>query len=359
MAVKMVSTGNILKMYLEENGFCALQLSEASNVSLRTIIRVLNDERPLDVEIALGMNKLLPGIKPEFLVSYDSKYQLQKKLVEKENGNVNISKVNSLYHMKKLYPDLANDELAMFTRAKEVFGLENINNNYCVNIEQLTVCFSMARGKTDNNHLIWLKAAYEDFRLSDAELLSFDRDAFLELFKKIKCKTFTSDIKTAIFNMRFFCKKVGINFYYRKSIPNARIKAAAVKDKKGYVYIFVSDLFKCVENLWLAFIHECLHIRDDDFSKTEDIKNNIFEEDVDVNYIDEEAIKYFIGDNYDASLLKTINGVVELAEINASSLSIVVEIARYKNKNYSNPDFNRYIHYYSSDEVFWSNKRDR
>ena len=350
MAIKMVSTGKVLKMYLEENGLCAAQLAAISNVSLRTIIRVLNDERKLDPKIAIGMSKLLPGIKAEFLVSYDSKYQLKKSLVEKDSGDVSISKVNSFYHMKKLYPDLAGDELALFEKAKDIFGLENIIN-YSINIDQLCVCFSKAKGKTDNNHLIWLKAAYEEYQSSNNEKVIFNKGAFEECFNNIKTKTFTSDIKTTLFNMKFFCKKCGINFYYRKSIPSARVKAVAVKDKNGLIYIFVSDLFKCVENLWLAFIHECLHIKNNDFSKTDEIKDNIFEEDIDANYVNEEAIKFFIGNNYSIDDFKSIETIIGLSERSNCPVSIAVEIARYKIKNYSNQDLNKYIHYYSSIDI--------
>ena len=151
--------------------------------------------------------------------------------------------------------------------------------------------------------------------------------------------------------MRFFCKKCGINFYYRKSIPSARVKAVAVKDKNGFVYIFVSDLFKCVENLWLAFIHECLHIKNDDFSKTDGIKDNIFEEDIDANYVNEGAIEFFIGSIYSIADFKDIDSIIGLSEKSNCPVSIAVEIARYKIKNYSNPDLNKYIHYYNSNQI--------
>lgn len=341
---RIVSTGKIIKMYLSENDLDASMLADASNVSLRTIIRILNDERPIGMDVAIGMNKLIPEISPDFLVSYDSKYQLQKRIIEKENGDINVSEVISHYHMKKLYKDLADDELALFEKAKAIFGIENIENRYKVNVDELSFCFSLANGEKDNNHLIWLKTAYEEC-VSERELLKFDEESFLSSFQTIKEKTFALDIKSALYNMNSFCKKSGINFYYRKSIPSARVKAVAVRDKKGFIYIFVSDLFKCVENLWLAFIHECIHIKNRDFDKVQRIKDNLGADLIDENYVDEESIGFFIGDATSIDY-SSIDSLISLSNQTNSPLNIVVEIARYKTNNYSNQVFNKYIHYY-------------
>ncbi len=351
MAIKMVSTGIIIKMYLEENGVSAAEVAVASGVSLRTVLRVLNDESKLGADVALGINKLLPEIRPDFLLSYDSQYQLQKKIVEKENCDVNISKVLINYQMKKLYKDLANDEIALFEKAKEVFGLDNAVNDCYVDVNNMSYCFSLANGER-NNHLIWLKAAYEDCKSSDGYLaLDFDQQAFDRCFESLKSKTFTNDLRTTLYNMRSFCKKCGINFFYRSSIPGARVKAVAVKDKEGKMFIFVSDLFKCIENLWLAFIHECEHIKNRDFEKQNDVKKDLIDSSIDENYIDEQAIEFFIGVNHKYHDLENINSVIVLAEQTKSPISIVVEIARFKTNNYSDPVFNKYIHYYKTCDV--------
>ena len=348
MSTRLVSTGTIVKMYLSENGFSYLDLANASNVSLRTIIRIVNDERPLGVDAAIGLNKLIPEIKTDFLVSYDSRYQLQKQILQKSNSNININSVISKYQMKKLYPNISGDELKLFDKAKEIFGLENILDNFKVDTKDLLFCFSLAKGEKENNHLIWLKAAYFDCMEENGNnLLEFNRDKFSELFSSIKSKTFTKDIYSTLYNMKSFCKKTGINFYYRKSIPNARVKAVAVKDINGRIFIFVSDLFKCIENLWLAFIHECIHILNDDFKHINEIKNTGVELEINENFVDEESIAFFIGKDYKISDLESINSIDVLANNNNSPLNIVCEIARFKTHEYQKKELNKYINYYS------------
>ena len=348
MPVKIVSTGSIIKMYLLENEISLERVAEEANLSLRTIMRVLNDECKLNVEIAIAINKLIPEIKPDFLLSYDSQYQLQKKLIEKENFGLNINKVIGNYQMKKLYKSLSNDDIALFEKAKEIFGLENIKNNYSVNLNNLHYCFSLAKG--EKNHFIWLKAAYEDYKSSVSfKKRTFDKIAFKKNFDSLKSKTFTNDLNTTLYNMMSFCNKCGINFFRRSSIPGARVKAAAVLDDEGQVYIFVSDLFKCIENLWLAFIHECEHIMNDDFDKMVNYDEELSDTEIDENFIDEKAIQYFIGENYDINMLSSIDKIISLGEKTNSPVSIIAEIARFKNKCYSDQNLNKYIHYYKSD----------
>lgn len=351
MAIKMVSTGTIIKMYLEENGVSASEVASVSNVSLRTVLRVLNDESKLSLDVAIGINKLLPDIHADFLLSYDSQYQLNKRIIEKENNNANISKVIVEYQMKKLYKDLANDEIALFEKAKKVFGLSNIINNCNVDVSNILYCFSLANGER-NNHLIWLKATYEDCKNSDEYMaLDFNQEVFDRCFSTLKSKTFTNDLHTTLYNMRFFCKKCGINFYYRSSIPGARVKAVAVKDKEGKMFIFVSDLFKCIENLWLAFVHECEHIKNMDFEKQDKVKKDLINDSINENYIDEQSIRFFVGSNYNIHNLESVDQIIDLANRSNSPVPIVVEIARFKTNKYNNAALNKYIHYYKVDDV--------
>lgn len=343
MGFEYASTGKIVKMYIDENGFNASDLANASNVSIRTIIRLYNDETPLSFNVAVGLNKLIPEISTDFIVSYDSKYQFYKKELEKKDDCVKISEVISKYKMKKLYKTEASNELLLFDKAKEIFGLDNIKNGYYVDVSGLSYCFNIAEGVKDTTPLIWLKAAYEEYK-KDSELLIFNNDAFEKEIKTLKIRSNTSDIKSTIYNMRSFCKKCGINFYFRPSIPGARIKAVAVKDTDGYIYIFVSDLFKCIENIWLSFVHECMHIKENDFDVLENCNDSFI--DVDENYIDQKAIEFFIGADYTNDDLKDIESIAKLSRDTNTPLSITVEIARFIKQNYSDYTLNKYIHYF-------------
>lgn len=79
---QMTSTGEMITWFLDSNDLTINQLAEASGVTPKTVYRVINEEAKLSNKIALGLHKLLPGIRIEDIVAYDAKFQF-------ENGNMN------------------------------------------------------------------------------------------------------------------------------------------------------------------------------------------------------------------------------------------------------------------------------
>lgn len=75
---ELISTGNMIRIYMEANGVAVRDLSAACNVSERRIYGLLNDESRLTSEVASGLKALIPGISEDFLFTYEEKYQLQK-----------------------------------------------------------------------------------------------------------------------------------------------------------------------------------------------------------------------------------------------------------------------------------------
>ena len=78
----MTSTEEMITWFLDNNDLTINQLAEASGVTPKTVYRVINEEAKLSNKIALGLHKLLPGIKIEDIVAYDAKFQF-------ENSNMN------------------------------------------------------------------------------------------------------------------------------------------------------------------------------------------------------------------------------------------------------------------------------
>lgn len=74
----MTSTGEMIAWFLGNNGITINQLARASGVTSKTVYRLIHEGANLSDKIALGLHKLLPGIKPEDIIAYDAKFQAEK-----------------------------------------------------------------------------------------------------------------------------------------------------------------------------------------------------------------------------------------------------------------------------------------
>jgi len=353
MITKLLSTGQIISAYLEANDLNIFDLAKASGVEAKTIYRLINDESKVSYKVVQGMNKLIPGISLDFLVSYDAKYQLQKHQFMEKKQIDDYIKVIDFFKLRKLYRHYYHDNIKLIEIAHQVFGSENLKQLKIDDNVIFAHAYSRAKNPDNNASSLWLVAAYREcLILNDGkELLVFDFDAFKNEFKNIKQVCGTTDIKSTLFNIKMFCESCGINFLYRPSIPNSRVKAAAVKDKNGKVFIFMSDLFRCVENLWLSFVHECVHILKRDFCHN---SLSFYKEKTNYeNFVDIEAMRYFFED---LSILETQSSfmvISQYAKQKGIPIGITAEIYRYINQIYNDNDVNMYIHYYKSEDLEW------
>jgi plasmid maintenance system antidote protein VapI len=353
MVCKLLSTGQIIAAYLEANNLSIFDLAKSSGVGLKTIYRLVNDESKLSYKIAQGMNRLISEVSLEFLVSYDAKYQLQKNRIKEQYQVDDLTKIIDFYKLRKLYRNYYHDNIKLVEIAGIVFGYDNVKKLHIDDSPLFSRAFSQAKNADNTASLLWLAASYKECLVlcEQKELLIFDYEIFKKEFSNIKKICGTTDIRSTIFNMKSFCESCGINFYYRPSIPNSRVKAAALKDKEGRAFLFISDLFKCVENLWISFVHECMHILKQDFTRSnpEDFEKIANYE----NYIDVEAMKFFVDDFSDLILNMDSNGIIDYAKRTRTPIGIVAEIYRYLTKRYDNRNINMYVHYYKFEDLEW------
>lgn len=349
--VMSTSTGEIIKQYLESNDYSLADLADASNVSLKTIYRVISDESKLSYEVAYGLNKLISEITVEFILGYDAKYQLEKSQFLSEN-NLTLSSCNNLvskFHLKKLYPNWLGDNISLVKQGMAIFGKENFLRGI-FEVNQLSnVAFSKANFGIEESTRAWLYTTYYECN-DKVQPLEFNRIEFDKEFGNLTKLCGITNFETTIKVISQFCKKCGINFYFRKSIPNARVKAVTIKDKYDHIYIFMSDLFKCVENLWLAFIHECMHVHKGDLNtKGETIDNSSV---IDERYVDDMVAEHLLGEQYfEIFNNPDINILADIAKKQKVPLGLVVEIYRFQLKDYTNQLYNQYLHFFTDKQV--------
>lgn len=345
----MISTGRVIVNYLENNGFKLSDLSQAAHVSDRTVFRMLSSgETPLSFEVASAVHSLIPEIETSFLMKYDAEYQTRLKEAAAELGVKDVNLVLKEYKAEKLYKFERFDKLSLIKKIVSVFGEENIRQGR-IDTNGLSLNYSKANNADDNSTLLWVKAAYEECKASNSDsLLAFDEDGVKKAFELLKGASDVTSLESTVFNMKTIAEMCGINLYYRPSIPNSRVKAVIVKDHEEYVYILMSDLFKCIENLWLTFVHEIMHAEEKDFDLPE--KRTEIEISDNENYIEEETIRFFVGESINKYNECNVQNLFDLVEETGCPTGIAAELLRFKTNKYNNIDVNKFVHYYKQDD---------
>lgn len=345
---QIISSAKMIASYLEANNFTVSDLVEASNVSSRTIARLLNDECKLPYEVAVGLNKLISEISVEFLVLYDSKYQLQKKNLARTVEIKKIREVIDYFRLKKLFPEDRKNSKVLIEKGLKLFG-EDCLKNMSFDYAPLPVFYSKAKGSVSNDSAAWTIFAYSKcIEENEDRIMDFNEEVFLSEFDSLRILTATTSIDGAYANIKQFCNLCGINFCMCDIIPNARIKGVSVKDPGGRVFIILSNLFKCVETLLIAFVHECFHIKNHDFenpSLSEDGRTADNE-----RVIDNDTRRFFVGDyvfpKEDFSTYRA-KDICEIARKYNSAPGIVASIARCECDVFTNRNVNALLHFYN------------
>ena len=341
--IDIVSTAKVIETYMEENDIDIGMLAKASNMSVRSIYRFLQGDSKLPIAIAEGINSIVPEISVDFLLRYDASFQYKKQVAMKNNNIKDFSQLSGDLYLKYLYPEIKDNSICLAEKAKYVFGDELVSGKETIAeaCSKYSFLFSKAKDNDADATSAWLLAAIGEYKsIAKERILSFNKKIFDEEFEKLRVYSDCDTIEATLFNMSVFCKNCGINFYYRESIPKARVKAISIKESDEHIYIIVSSLFKSIENLWLSFIHECIHIKNNDFEEKEpgDLLNE--------NSVDRESIAFFVGEmmskqsTFDFSTIKVISSATN------TPIGIVSEIARYLSKDYKDPEKNKLIHYF-------------
>lgn len=341
---ELISTAELVQSYLEANRIDAGMLANISGVSSRTVSRFLKGEARLTVPIADGLEQLDIGLKSNNLLSYDAKYLAQEERRRRSIGLTmdTIRKVVVKYTLSKFFPDLKSP-LQLFERAADLVGKDNILSGDFSSVAPSAVRFSKANGSNEELAHFWVAIAYNEAKESaefNGGLLKFDSDSFRACFNKnIKSLSKAETVEQAKFNISHLFQVGGINFYFRDSVPKCRIKGAVVRDADGYVFVFASNLFKCVERLWLAMIHECIHLLDGDFDEID------LEEGREFN-IDEKVVRILVGSDMEEKRKYSVVEIRQIAKAHSIAPGLVAEIARFRSGDYKDYQVNRLIHYY-------------
>lgn len=263
------STGEMVAIYLQENGLTVRDLADVAGVSQKSVYLFLSDEARLSSQMAIALERLIPSLTAVFTMAYDAQYQLQKDIAFSPLKQSQVLSLAKHFDLRVLFPDDRNNLMRLFDDGVSMLGYQNFIDRVTQSPHIPVLSFARAKNYDDEKSKLWVYAARERYLKEGKELLPFDEETFEKSFDELFVLAGAESITATIANMSYFCRKCGINFALVKSYRGSQAMGASFMDSQGHLFVLLSDLFKRTEHLWIVMIHELLHIRDKDYNHIE------------------------------------------------------------------------------------------
>ncbi len=340
----LMKPSEIVAVYLEENNFTINDLITIGGISRATAYNFLAGKQDMTFKIAAAVNKLIPEISIEFLLNYQVKYTCYIKKFENNNNIDNAKDLISFFCLDKLYPDLKNNDVKLCQKGIEIFGSEAFHAKR-FELEGLPrLGLSIAKNNQYNATFSWiinsLYKAKKENKNRREKVVNYNNLNHILMNIGQYCGTTTIEETVSVFEL--VANLVGFNFYFCKSIPNSRVKGICIKLEDKNVFILLSDLFCNIENLWLTFIHELMHIKDNsfyDYERESEAKKDLLE-----LKVDEDVIKLLTREWEINPADNLLTNAYSLSETSNIPVGVSAELVRSMTKIYNDRNLNSLIH---------------
>ena len=260
-ALTSVPTGKVIKDYLDEYGISQKELSSRTGVSEKHLSHLLNGSSRLTEELALKLEKVLPGVPASYWLNYESKYR--EALAREKASMLNFSEgeLNNLakrFRFNEVFKGLAWD---LQKQANEMLSLLKISDfkNFEKTYTNLAVSF-MEDGGDLESIAIWLNLCHERAELQDEEVSEpFDPKTLKTFLPELKAIAENEDAAFSLTNATKWLNNKGVYLVVQDAITNCKVRGALTTQKKNPA-IFLSLRFKTHDHAWFALAHEIGHL---------------------------------------------------------------------------------------------------
>ncbi|MBI9093977.1 MAG: helix-turn-helix domain-containing protein [Sphaerochaeta sp.] len=257
-ALPSVPTGKVIKNYLDEYGISQKELSARTGVSEKHLSHLLNGSSRLTEELALKLEKVLPGVPASYWLNYETKYRealAREKASLQTFSSDELQNLSIRFRFKEVFQGLTWD---LQRQANEMLSLLKISDyaNFEKTYSNLVV--------PDRSHLesivIWLNVCRETAELQDEEITeSFDPKTFRTLLPELKEIAMNEDAAFSLANAKKWLNNKGVYLVIQEAITNCKVRGALTYYRKKPA-IFLSLRFKTHDHAWFALAHEIGHL---------------------------------------------------------------------------------------------------
>jgi len=286
----LVSTGNIIKEYLDEYGINQKELSARIGMSEKHISNVINGNARLTEEFALKLERILVGVPASYWLNYEAKYREQLARQEElyKLSKWDLKELSKRFRFNEIFMGL---DLPIVQQAIEMLKLLKISDfsNFDTVYQNLVVNF-MEDGGEREAIAIWLNLCEAEIEIQNMDInnIPYEQGNLEKSLGRFKLLARNENIESSIKSCRKLCNKLGIYLVLCEAITNSKVRGA-LTTYKGHPAIYLSGRFKSHDHIWFAFMHEIAHLllhynkkdilisfEDEEIEK--DLNNNIEEE---------------------------------------------------------------------------------
>lgn len=257
----LVSTGCIIREYLEEYSITQKELAKRIDSSEKHISNVLKGNNRLTEEFALKLEKVLTNVPASYWLNYEAKYREQ--LAREEElvlaNHWNLQELAKRFRFKEVFKGL---DISLAEQAIQMLKLLKISdyNSFEKVYGKIAVDF-MEDGGEKEAIAIWLNMCEAEIEVQNDEIDNVvykesNLKQYLDKFKLLSCNNKT---EASINSCRKLCNKLGIYLVFCEPITNCKVRGA-LTSYKGHPAIYLSGRFKSHAHTWFAFAHEIAHL---------------------------------------------------------------------------------------------------
>ncbi len=257
-----ISTGEVLREYLNANNISQKGLAEKLGCSEKYLSNLMNGKAKMTEKIAIGLEGIFKDVKAIFWMNIEAEYRIS---LARENAIVvpeNIEEIAKKYRFKNVFKGLKWTKEKQYREMLKLLGFDTLTQAN-EKIASLNVSF-MEDGGDKEAILVWLALCKEKTELDENLPLEieFAKNKLIEAipkFKKIVCsENYTQTIK----NIKKLLNRLGVIFVCEEALPGSKIRGATI-NYKGTPAIYLSTRLKYLDVIWFALFHEISHLIND------------------------------------------------------------------------------------------------
>lgn len=257
-----IGPGDILKRNLDSLGWNQEDLAQITELSIKTISKIINNKQGITIETAKLLSKAL-GTSPEYWLNLDNNYRLRISADENDDSNKNPTLIKAEIRKYMPVPEIQKKGWSTVDSSaggyqktfKDVWHLDSFTKN----VYEEKKDFCARRSKEDETYtryysITWLQIA-ENF----AKTIKVSRYKPEELKRLSGHITEYTKTDEGIIRIINHLSDMGVKFFVQSHLSKTYLDGACFMDSSNPVIVYTARHNRA-DNFWFTLTHEIAHV---------------------------------------------------------------------------------------------------